>query len=226
MVENQGTNSPEMVENQTAPEETTQSSDQVVQEQAAQQEQKVESKQAQNFRELREKAAQAERRAQEMEARLQEIMQQKEQSPQPSYDPEDLVSYKAMQQELQNVRAEMVETKLRTHYPDYEKVLTKENIERLRKEDPELADSIRLNPDMYKQGVACYKAIKRMQDYETYTGDRERVQENASKPRTLTSMNPQTANSPLSQANAFANGLTPELAAQLRKEMEDARKRR
>lgn len=226
MVENQGTNSPEMVENQTMPQETTNSSDNMVQEQAAQQEPKVESQQAKNFRELREKAAQAEKRAQDMEARMQEIMQQKEQQAQPSYDPEDLVSYKAMQQELQNVRSEMVETKLRTHYPDSQDVLTKENIDRLKKEDPELVESIRLNPDMYKQGVACYKAIKRIQAYDTYKGDRERAQDNASKPRTLTSMNPQTANSPLSQANAFANGLTPELAAQLRKEMVEARKRR
>ena len=39
-------------------------------------------------------------------------------------------------------------------------------------------------------------------------------------------MSPQQGDSPLSRANAFANGLTPELRVQLIKEMEEARKNR
>jgi hypothetical protein len=56
--------------------------------------------------------------------------------------------------------------------------------------------------------------------------DRAAAQKNASKPKPLASVSPQQGDSPLSRANAFANGLTPELQKQLRQEMEEARKNR
>ena len=61
---------------------------------------------------------------------------------------------------------------------------------------------------------------------DNYKTDRELAQKNASKPKPLASVSPQQGDSPLSRANAFANGLTNELKAQLRKEMEEARKNR
>ncbi len=51
-----------------------------------------------------------------------------------------------------------------------------------------------------------------------------RIQKNASKPKPLASVNPQQGDSPLSRANAFANGLTEELKDQLRKEMSESRR--
>jgi hypothetical protein len=54
--------------------------------------------------------------------------------------------------------------------------------------------------------------------------DKLRAQKNAAKPKPLASVNPQQGDSPLSKANAFANGLTDDLKKQLRKEMEDARR--
>ena len=58
---------------------------------------------------------------------------------------------------------------------------------------------------------------------DNYSKDRDKAQSNASKPKPLASVSPQQGDSPLSRANAFANGLTDELKSQLRKEMEQAR---
>ena len=55
--------------------------------------------------------------------------------------------------------------------------------------------------------------------------DKAKAVINAQKPRPLTSISPQQGDSPLSKANAFANGLTPELQAQLLKEMKQSMKR-
>jgi len=52
------------------------------------------------------------------------------------------------------------------------------------------------------------------------------VQANTAKPRPLTSVSPQSGESPLSRANAFAEGLTPELKKNLFKEMQEAKKNR
>ena len=54
--------------------------------------------------------------------------------------------------------------------------------------------------------------------------DKRKAQENSAKPRPMASVSPQQGESPLSHANAFANGLTPELQKQLWKEMQDAKK--
>ena len=78
------------------------------------------------------------------------------------------------------------------------------------------------------KAVSAYKHIKKLGLYteDTYQADRDLAQRNAAKPKPLVSVSPQQGDSPLSRANAFANGLTPELQKQLRQEMEDARKNR
>lgn len=54
--------------------------------------------------------------------------------------------------------------------------------------------------------------------------EQERVNKNMAKPRPLISASPQQGDSPLSHANAFANGLTDDLKKQLWKEMDQIRR--
>lgn len=119
------------------------------------------------------------------------------------------------------------EARLRAQFPDLEKVCSQDNLDRLSKEDPDLYTSLQYNPDIYSQYSAAYRAIKRYGIYQedNYESDRQKAQENANKPRPLTSVSPQQGNSPLTKANAFADGLTDELKRQLWKETQECSKK-
>lgn len=119
------------------------------------------------------------------------------------------------------------EAKLKSKYSDFDKVVSKENVEALVRDYPELGDTLRANTDLYSQAVTAYTMIRQMGVYkeDNYTADRAKAEANAGKPRPLASVSPQQGDSPLTKANAFANGLTDELKAQLFKEMTDARSR-
>lgn len=132
-----------------------------------------------------------------------------------------------VKQHQQQTLALTVESQLKSQYPDFDKVVTKENIEALQTEDPILWQAISQSPDLYSKGATAYKLIKKFgfAPEDNYVKDRLRAQENAAKPRPLTSISPQQAESPLSRVNAFSE-LTPDLEKQLRKEMAEAIKNR
>ena len=127
----------------------------------------------------------------------------------------------------QTSTAATVEVKLRNKYSDFDKVVSKANVEALVRDYPELGDTLRSSSDLYSQAVTAYTMIKQMGVYkeDKFSQDRARAEVNAGKPRPLTSMSPQQGDGPLSKANAFANGLTDELKESLLKEMNDARSR-
>lgn len=131
-----------------------------------------------------------------------------------------------LKQYQQQASSSLVEARLKMEYPDIEKVVSKENIEILTAQYPHIAATLNASTDLYNQAVTAYTLIKKfgIQPEDTYQQDRIRAQTNALKPRPLTSVNPQQGDSPLSHANAFANGLTDELKAQLLKEMVAARR--
>ena len=119
------------------------------------------------------------------------------------------------------------ETRLRSQYNDFDSVVNNSNIEALREAYTEIAASINANNDLYTKAASAYTIIKKLGIYkeDAYKTERDHANMNATKPRPLTSVSPQQGDSPLARANAFANGLTPELREQLRKEMYDAMKR-
>jgi len=120
------------------------------------------------------------------------------------------------------------EARLKAQYPDLNKVVSDANQETLRKEDPDLFASLMSNPDPYSQWAAAYKAIKRYGIYkeDVYVADKQRAQDNMSKPRPLNSVNPQQGNSPLTKVNAFSDGtLTQEDKDREWKEVLEATKR-
>lgn len=141
-----------------------------------------------------------------------------------------IVQLKKQIQENERRSAEIaLEAKLKAQYPDFDAIVKADNIELLKQNDPESALIIDSIPNIYTKALAAYKAIKAMNvnqaQEDIYAADRAKAQANAAKPRPAVSISPQTAESPLSRVNAFAEGLTPELQKQLLKEMAEARQR-
>lgn len=125
---------------------------------------------------------------------------------------------KALEQQSYTSNAEV---RLRSQFSDFDKVMTLQNVQTFSAAYPELAKSINASSDLYDKAVSAYTLIKRfgIYDEEPYQGDKVRALENTAKPRPLASVSPQQGESPLSRANAFANGLTEELKKKLREEM-------
>lgn len=193
-----------------------------------------------NMRALREKSEKITRERDEFARKLQELESQKQNDSDITIANEDLVEGKHIKQvtsEIKQLKSQLneyknaisqvtVETKLKNTYPDFESVVTPDNVESLRQSYPELAATIASSSDLYSKAVSAYTMIKKMGIIpdSKYDADKQVVQKNTQKPRPLTSISPQEGDSPLSRANAFANGLTTELKEQLRKEMFEHRK--
>ena len=138
---------------------------------------------------------------------------------------------KELKQQLQQQNSQStnmaVETKLKTQFPDIDSVLSKENIDILRATEPEFVQTIDADTNSYTKLVSAYKFIKNSGIYkepDMYKQDIDRIQANARKPKPLSSIPTQQGNSPLNNANAFANGLTPDLKKRLYAEMMEAAK--
>ena len=215
--------------------------DSVGQEQQPAYAQQKESDSEYNMRQLREKAQRLERERDEYYRHLQQLEQQRQQvAPQEesSLAPDDLVEWKHVQKELKKVQDELnsykqqsahisAETRIKMQYPDFDKVVNDRYISVLREEYPELAASVNANPDLYSKAAAAYTLIKKLNiaPNEHYAPGQQKVSQNMDKPRPVSSLAPQHGESPLSKANAFAEGLTPELRSNLFKEMQEAKKR-
>lgn len=218
------------------------------------QQEKKSSSKDENIRAIREKMERLERERndyarayQEMEMWRQSQLhaQQKPQEVElPDIDPsdEDLLEgkhykqlakkYKLLEEKQkemeQRTYTTVAEARIRSQYVDFDDVVNENSIKALRETEPELAASLHANPDIMSKAVATYKAIKKLglQEVSTaYDTEKALAQKNAAKPRTLTSISPQQGESPLSRANAFANGLTDDLRKHLWKEMQEAAKR-
>src|SRR3990167_2432890 len=119
-----------------------------------------------------------------------------------------------------------IEARLKSKFSDFDAVVNVDNLKTLRELEPDVADAILAAPDLYKQGVLAYNMVKKLNlvSKDQYEKNHEHAQKNAAKPRSTSSINSQHGQSPLTKANAFANGLTDELRTQLLKEMTEARK--
>jgi hypothetical protein len=198
-----------------------------------------------NFRALRE---QNERIARERDEAIRQIEMLKQQAPTQAStgdidfgsEPDAIVEVKHLSKVTQKIKqledqvrsyqqqstTITTESRLRSEHADFDKVVTAENIKSLAAAYPELAASLDATPDLYNKAKSAYTLIKQfgINTQDAYQADREAAAKNAAKPRPLTSLSPQQGDSPLSHANAFANGLTDELKKQLYKEMLESRK--
>lgn len=194
-----------------------------------------------NFRNLRQKTEQLQRERDEYYRMLQDIESRKQQAShqeESQLNPDDLVEWKHVQRELKKVKDELnqykqystqvsAEARLKSQYPDFDSVVNDTTISLLREQYPEIATTINANPDLYSKAASAYTFIKKLNiaPSDATLIERARVQENLQKPRPVSSVSPQQGETPLSKANAFAQGLTPELRSQLLKEMQEAKKR-
>ncbi len=227
-----------------AQQELTQQEEQV-QEVSLQPEQ--ETPQARNFRQLREQKEKAERERDELARYLQE--QLKKSQPQTQTDEEDdfninpndivegkhLKKYasevKKLKQDLikqqEQAKLASVKVQLQQEFPDFYKVVNPDALNNLHRMYPQLFNTLNANPDAYDAGISAYTVLKELKIYkeDLYEADRERIQKNAARPKTLASISPQKSESPLSHANSFANGLTEDLKKNLWKEMMEIRRK-
>lgn len=201
---------------------------------------KQETQQEKNFRNLRNQNEALQKERDEYYRLLKQMELQKKQQIEEGTPlaPDDLVEWKHVQRELNKVKEELnsykqqsyqysAEAKLKAQYPDFDRVVNESTIASLREQYPELAQSINSNPDVYSKASSVYTLIKKLDlaPSDESLLDRARMQENGKKPRPLSSISPQQGESPLSKANAFAQGLTDDLRKNLLREMQEAKKR-
>lgn len=237
----------EEVEVEAAPTEEVVESEEASQSQEAQQEvvqvpePVTKTNPQESWKIIRERAEKAERRAQELE----EALAAKQIQPQEDLDfaiDEDALAegkhlnkmqkkLKAMEDKLKQYEQQNslqdVRSRLKSQYSDWDNVFNEQNLALLQEQEPEIAYALNSASDPYKAGISAYKMIKRLgiiPTVDVYSQEKAIVQKNAAKPKTMASLSPQQGSSPLSKANAFANGLTDDLRAQMIKEMNDARK--
>ena len=192
-----------------------------------------------NFKQLREKSRQAEEERDFYRRQVEQLIQSsKPASEEPeetsTVGDEDLIEgrhYKALESEVRkltkHVRQKELETipeRLKSRFSDFDDVVTKENVEKLKTTEPELYKTITSGDDLFAKGVSAYKSLKALgyyQEKEDFSKQKEVVKSNHSKPMSVQAVKGTGA---LHEANVFAQGLTPDLKKQLQKEMEDARK--
>jgi hypothetical protein len=133
----------------------------------------------------------------------------------------EIEALKAQQQEReQNAFKELLEVK----YPDFESVVSSENIETLKQTEPDIAEYLASVKDPHKQAREAYKWMKKLgigtQQKEPM--EKKKAIENSQKP---ISVNAATKTSAIGNVHHFENGLTPELKKNLWKDMQECIKR-
>lgn len=196
-----------------------------------------ESPQDRNWRRQRERIEELERTNSRLtEAVTRQTAQPRQEETQPDWagvDDEDLLTKKQTMSVAEKVAAEAVRKALKQReyeespkliedeMADYSQVVTPENVERLKQTNPRLAASLGDLKDPYAQGALAYSYIKSQGIYKENDGanNRQRALENSKKPLPVSAAKPSNA---LESANAYANGLTPEVKRKLYEEMQAA----
>jgi hypothetical protein len=162
------------------------------------------------------------------------------------FDPEDVVSGKQLNdvaKQLKNINKRLAQTQVQSEeakrlsyeaevertmrrlYPDFDEVVSETNIRKFREQYAPLANSIARDTDFYNKCNSVYLALKNtgIPKSASYQPQVDKIKQNMAKPRPVTSIGAQQAESPLTRVNAFAEGMTPELQKELIKEMNAAR---
>ena len=191
-----------------------------------------------NWRDARRKMQELERRTEEQDELIRKLQTQHA----PAQDEDDLakladddivtakqakslaqkMAREVADQAIREREASTADERLRMKFPDYEDVVTQDNIDLLKQQDPELAMSLyALAQNPYEQAVAAYKMLKRtgIGDMAKNQPQKAKALENSRKPVSVQSV---TKSSAIGDVHKFENGLTPELRKQLWQEMQQA----
>jgi hypothetical protein len=206
----------------------------------SQKQEKQTSDKEENLRRLREKYEKEKREKEELlkyyqyqqyQSQIQH-QSQKVQEPEEEYDPDETPTRGQVKKEFEKLRKEMEgykqeiayqnqQTSLRQKYPDYDLVVTTENVELLRESFPEIAAALHRSQDSYNTAASAYTLIKRLgivKGHDPYQDQKESIDQNLKKPRPSASMNPTNENA-LSRAAAYQGKLTPDLKKKAYEEM-------
>lgn len=197
--------------------------------------QETENRNAQNIRVLREDREKTQRANDELLRRLQVYENQKQEAAKkeegPALAPDDLVEWRVVQKEVNDVKQELqqykdlqnaytAEMKIRSEFRDFDSVVSTENIAMLRTMEPELAASIHSNPNGYSKAVAAYKAIKKLGLGDKQALEKEKIAQNSTRPRSAQAAAPQQSDSPLTKANAYGTKLDKDSKKAIWEEMQ------
>ena len=203
-----------------------------------------EDRQSRNFKEMRIDRARLERELAETRAQLAQRQQPAVQQPanqqtadNNTYEDDDLIEGKQLKREVAAIKKQLQqaeyarkiqndEARLNSRYSDFGSVVNADTIAVLRDEDPDFAESVAMSSaSLYSRGASTYKRIKELGLYvePSVKVDIKRTQKNIAKPRSVNSIAPQHGDSPLSQANLFANGLTEDVKEILRQKVAAAK---
>lgn len=135
---------------------------------------------------------------------------------------------KVYEQQSQKNSLQTLEMKLQSQFPDFNEVVTQDNLVKLRNMNPDLADAILHNQDQYKQAKLAYDMVKQLGIYNpSVSVNRALAQNNMTKPRSASSLSATKADSAISRVNGFANApLTKEIKEKHYQEMLEAMKGR
>lgn len=128
-------------------------------------------------------------------------------------------------QQMQNL---LIEANLKEEFPDIKQVITKENMETLRELHPDIGEVIDAAPNYYNKTKVAYKMLKSLNIArdDSFDKEKERIQANVSKPKSLSSLASTKSDSPLTNVNAWQGEMTKAETARLWKEMCDSTKNR
>lgn len=129
--------------------------------------------------------------------------------------------YDDMARQQQMAQERSIENEFKSKYNDFYDVVNTDNIAKLRELRPGLARSLYYNPDLKEKAEETYLAIKDLGIYrkDEYVQQKQSIQKNINKPKSVNTVSSQFSDSPLNHANAFSNGFTEELKNKLYEDM-------
>ena len=188
-----------------------------------------------NWAEVRRSMAEKDRAIEELQRQISSLAAKGNPEDGDELTDEDIPSYKhvkkntertkkELRNELQGLKQELMEQKVRSQFPDYNDVVNPDSIRRFRELDPEMAYSLSKSDDPYALSVAVYKALKRMgADNDDVPMEKKRAEANLKKPMSISAV--PKASTPLGAAGMSQNGfLSKERKSEIWKEMQEAMK--
>lgn len=208
----------------------------------AQQQRDVETVQMRNFRQMRERQEQTDRELERLRRELEKKNQEPVEDLEFSVAPDDLLqgshAYKLQkklkrQEEMlakqqQQMEQLLIESRLRAQYPDFDQIVTKDNLEALSSQHPEITQTLRSSTDLYSSAATAYTVIKNLGlSYHpaapAISKEKETIQKNAAKPKPIGAVGSQQGSSPLTRVNDYGQ-LTQEMKDKIYEEMQSLAK--
>jgi len=128
----------------------------------------------------------------------------------------------ALEKRLRNVTVATEETtvnsQLNLDHPDFKKVMTKANVDKLLDAYPEFADTLGANTNKYTQYKSAYRLIKQFGIYKEDTNSVEKrtINTNVNKPIPSNSLGSKSSSGPLAQVGHYNGALSDDMKRELR----------